>query len=358
MRKIAILGSTGSIGTQTLQVISNHLDLFQVVSLVAYSNEQLLKAQAEQFCPKHCFVLKYDGENSLIEAVKEADIAVFALRGIVSLDAVLYCIRHNIDVALANKEVLVCAGPLVKEALKTSNSKLLPIDSEHSAIWQCLTSQAEKLLLTASGGPFYRLTKEQLKKVTPEQALKHPKWDMGAKITVDSSTLVNKAFEVIEAHYLFDVAPKDIEIVVHPQSIVHSMVQYKDGSVLAQLSNPDMRLPIQLALLQERAESLVQKLDFQQLLTLTFEPCNFDKFPLAKYGHKALEKPHLAVVLNAVNDICVENFLIGKISYVELVETVQKVVGEYENGSFNLNTTKEIFNLDKEVREKAQGYIK
>ena len=358
MKKIAVLGSTGSIGTQTLEVIENHLDKFQVVSLVAYSNAELLTLQCKKFKPKYSALLSQEGKDCLIESVKDADVVVFALRGILSIDAVLYCINHDIDVALANKELLVCAGHLVVEALKKSKSKLLPIDSEHSAIWQCLTSKPEKVFLTASGGAFYHLTDEELDKVTVEQALKHPKWNMGAKITIDCATMINKAFEVVEAHHLFGLAKENIDILVHRQSIVHSMVQYQDGSVLAQLSTPDMRLPIQLALLQERTNSQIQKLDFSQLLTLTFEQCDYNRFPLARYGHKVIGNPYLAIVLNASNDICVENFLQGKISYKKIVSTVMEMVRKYENFEKPISTSQDIFKLDNEVRKITQEYIK
>lgn len=320
MKKIAVLGSTGSIGTQTLDIIRKYPDKFKVVSLVAYSNAKKLREQALEFFPEYTALISETGYGCLIDAVRNCDLVVVATRGSCAIECVLYCFDHGIDVALANKETLVCAGKLISEKLKHSYSKLIPVDSEHFAISRCLQGyrrkDVNKLLLTASGGPFYDLDKNEFSSITPGQALKHPNWNMGAKISVDSATMVNKSLEVIEAKWLFDVDVNKIQIVVHRQSVVHSMVEFTDGSVMAQMANPDMRVPIQFALLGETGSKAVQSLDFANLLTLTFEKCDIEKFPCATLGYKIFDYPELCpAIMNAANDACVEKFLQGKLSF-------------------------------------------
>lgn len=332
MKKVAVLGSTGSIGTQTLDVISNNSDKLQVHSLVAYSNEKLLSEQARKFSPRYSALISKDGEQCLIEAVKGCDVAVIATRGIVALDAVLFCLDNGIDVAIANKETLVCAGDLVMS--KVGKAKLYPIDSEHNAISQCLLSRdrskLSRILLTASGGAFWDTDKNMLPNVTAKQALTHPNWNMGAKITVDSATMMNKALEVIEASYLFGVDVDKIEIVVHRQSVVHSMVEYSDGNVIAQLASPDMRLPIQTALLGENGSYTIKPVNFSDLLTLTFEKCNFEKFPCAKLGYEIQKYPKLcATVMNASNDVCVDSFLLGKLLFTNFYNIIIQAVEHF-----------------------------
>lgn len=346
MKKVAVLGSTGSIGTQTLDILDRYPDKFKAVSLVAYSKVKKLYEQADVFKPEYAALISAEGEQCLIEAVRNCDIAVVATRGICAIEAVLYCLEHNIDVALANKETLVCAGGLIAEKLQHSKSKLIPIDSEHFAISQCLKGRnagdVKRLLLTASGGPFWNFDNNALSSVTPEQALKHPNWSMGAKITVDSATMMNKALEVIEAKWLFGIDVKNIDVVVHRQSIVHSMVEFKDGSIMAQMANPDMRIPIQTALLGEAGKQVTPSLDFGKLLTLTFEPRDFDKFPCAKFGYEIFNYPLLAAtVMNAANDVCVEKFLQRKLSFDNFYNTIHRTIERFaaEIQSVKLNVS-------------------
>lgn len=361
MRKVAILGSTGSIGTQTLDVIRQNQDSLEVFSLVAYSNETLLRKQVAEFDAKYSALISVQGVDCLIEAVKGCDVAVIATRGIVAIDAVLYCLDNGIDVALANKETLVCAGQLVMS--KIGAGKLYPIDSEHNAISRCIlgrdVSNISKLLLTASGGPFWNFEKSDLGNVTASQALKHPNWSMGSKITVDSATMMNKALEVIEAHWLFSVPTDKIQIVVHRQSIIHSMVECADGEVIAQLATPDMRLPIQAALLGESGNLQIAKIDFTKLLTLTFESCDFDKFPCARFGY-LLEKypPLCATVMNASNDICVDNFLQGKLSFTQFYNIILKTIEHFASQVESLDvTSSNIKRYDELARAYAQKLI-
>ena len=349
MTKVAVLGSTGSIGTQTIDILRKYADKFEVTSLVAYSNAAKLAEQAQEFNEKYTALISVDGEQFLLKAVKDCDLAVVATRGICALEAVLYCLDNDIDVALANKETLVCAGKLITDRLKHSKSKLIPVDSEHFAISQCLLGRAKadvkKLLLTASGGPFWNCPAEQFSKITSEQALKHPNWSMGSKITVDSATMMNKALEVIEARWLFDTPVDSIQIVVHRQSIVHSMVEFADGSVMAQLANPDMRIPIQTALLGGVGQQVTPSVDLDNLLTLTFEPCNFDKFPCAKLGYEIFDYPELApTIMNAANDVCVDKFLQGKLSfdnfYNIIIQSIEHFVLQCSTVQLNVDNIK------------------
>ncbi|MBR2966551.1 MAG: 1-deoxy-D-xylulose-5-phosphate reductoisomerase [Clostridia bacterium] len=355
MKKVAVLGCTGSIGTQTLDVIRNHKDELCVHSLVAYSNLQGLEKLNREFSPKYSGLISVDGEECLLNAVRGADVCVVATRGIVALQAVLYCLDNGIDVALANKEVLVCAGCIVMP--KVGKAKLLPVDSEHCAISQCLLGKNRgdvcKLLLTASGGPFFEKDKNCFASFTAQDALKHPNWSMGSKITIDSATMFNKALEVVEASHLFGVEAQDIQIVVHRQSVVHSMVQFVDGSVLCQMASPDMRLPIQTALLHCCKPSNVQQLDFEQLMTLTFQKCDFEKFPCAKLGYEIFNYPPIcATVMNASNDVCVESFLQGILPFDAFYDVIKTAVLHFadtaQNVAVTIETIKEFDGLAKQ----------
>ncbi len=335
MKRVAVLGSTGSIGTQTLDVIGGNLKDLKVESLVAYSDKAKLERQAAQFGARYCALISVDGEDCLKEAVKNCDIAVVATKGICAIDSILYCLDNGIDVAIANKEALVCAGKLIADKLKNSRSKLLPVDSEHYAISQCISNRriedVSKLLLTASGGPFWETETSKLSEVKAVDALKHPNWKMGQKITVDSATMMNKALEVIEARWLFGVEVEQIEIVVHRQSVVHSMVEFSDGSIVAQLSNPDMRIPIQASLLDGARRKYVDTPDLVKLSSLSFEKCDFKKFPCSRLGYEIFDYPPLcATVMNAANDVCVEKFLSGELSFTQFYNIIVQAVNHFE----------------------------
>lgn len=339
MKKIALLGSTGSIGTQTLDVIRHNKDKLSVHSLVAYSDTEKLAAQVGEFSPKYSALISRDGEECLTEAVKGADIAVVATKGITALTAILYCLDNGIDVALANKEALVCGGELVAN----KGGKLLPIDSEHCAIRRCLQNRSRdkiaEILLTASGGPFWKMSVEELAHVTPEQALQHPNWHMGSKITVDSATMMNKSLEVIEASFLFGVPVENIRIVVHRQSAVHSMVRFTNGEIMAQLAAPDMRLAIQTALLGDEGNFVCEGLDFTKT-SLTFEQADFEKFPCSRLGYEIMRYPALCrTVMNAANDVCVESFLRGEFCFNDFYNIIMKAVDHFSFEAQNASVT-------------------
>ena len=358
MKKVAILGSTGSIGTQTLDVIRKNADKLQVVSLVAFSREDKLLQQVKEFNPSYYALISQKGEGCLIEAVQGADIAVVATKGITALRCVIYCLENGIDVALANKETLVCGGQLVMS--KVGNARLFTIDSEHCAISQCISSRnggiVDKILLTASGGPFWNLSVDQLGLVSPEQALEHPNWNMGSKITVDSASMFNKTLEVLEAHWLFGIPLDKIQIVVHRQSIVHSMVSFSDGSVIAQMATPDMRLPIQIALLGNGSQSVIQQIDFSNIVNLTFEPTDIVKFPCGNLAYEVFDKYQLApTIMNGANDVCVKMFLDGKLAFDRFYTTITQVVQHFELQLKNVPVTVEnIIHFDSE----AQAFTK
>lgn len=328
MRRIAVLGSTGSIGRQTLDVISRNLDKFQVVSLVCNSNQPLLREQAETFQVEYAQCLTVE-QDACVKAVSVAgvDVAVIAMRGIVSLEAVVYCLKHDIDLAIANKETLVCAGELIAMLSLTSRSRITPIDSEHNAIRQCLSGRSVKdvkrIYLTASGGPFREKSKQELQNVDYKMALLHPNWSMGSKITVDSATMFNKTLEVLEAKWLFGIDVDRIEILVHPQSIVHSMVEFVDGSVMAQLSVPDMRLPIQCALSNETLPQSVESLSLIGKKLEFLQP-DFERFPCAKLAYTYSQPPLMPTVMNAANDVCVEKFAKNQILFCDFFHIITK----------------------------------
>ena len=352
-RNIAVLGSTGSIGRQTLDIIAEYPGLFNAWLLVARSSADLLIQQARQFRPhmviiadEHYYEYVRDalsdtdievatGSAAIAQAVTapEIDTVVTAMVGYSGLESTITAIKAGKRIALANKETLVVAGELITALLENSDSVLYPVDSEHGAFYQCLVGErmqdVEKLWLTASGGPFRKLPKEQLVTVTAADALKHPNWSMGAKITIDSATMMNKGFEMIEARWLFGIEPRGIEIVVHPQSIIHSMVAFKDGSVKAQLGLPDMRLPIRyaLGLPDGRLASDCRKMTIEDMASLTFERPDFDKFPLLTTAYSAAHTGGTApCVMNAANEIAVAAFLKDKIRFTDIYDIIEKTM--------------------------------
>lgn len=350
--EITILGSTGSIGTQTLDVIESHPDRFHSAVLTAGRNWELLARQALRHRPRLVVIaddsvypqLKQALAGSGIEtasgpeAIADAaallsdDIVVGAMVGYSGLEPTLRALEMGKTVALANKETLVAAGRIVTDTCRRTGARLLPVDSEHSAIFQCLQGESHdkvrKIILTASGGPFRTTPAEMMDGITPEQALKHPNWDMGAKVTIDSASMMNKGLEMIEAHWLFDVAPEDIEILVHPQSVVHSMVEYIDGSVKAQLGLPDMRMPIRYALgYPERLPSRAERLSLTAYGTLTFEEPDFKKFPLLGIAYQAIAAGAAApTVMNAANEVAVRAFLNRQIRFTDMPRVVRETM--------------------------------
>ncbi|MDE7159310.1 MAG: 1-deoxy-D-xylulose-5-phosphate reductoisomerase [Muribaculaceae bacterium] len=352
VKNIAILGSTGSIGTQTLDIVEEYPHRFKVVALTAGHRWQLLAEQARKFLPE-VVVTGYEEHLPMLrEALKDlpirveagaqaiavaaalpnVDMVVTAMVGYSGLLPTISAIEAGKTIALANKETLVVAGELITRMLANSKSTIVPVDSEHSAIFQCLegedTREARKILLTASGGPFRTLSRSQLENVTPADALRHPNWDMGAKVTIDSASMMNKGFEMIEAHWLFGCPPDKIEVVVHPQSIVHSMVEFNDGSIKAQLGVPDMHLPIRYALgYPERLETMTPPLSLAQYHTLTFEAPDMEKFPLLEYAFDAIHiGGNMPCVLNAANERAVENFLKGRLRFVDMPVAVRRTM--------------------------------
>lgn len=353
-KKIAILGSTGSIGTQALEVIEEHSDKFQVEVLTANKNADLLIEQAIKFKPNAVVIVdetrfeevseklwKYDiktftGEAALAQVVEmeEVNIVLTALVGYAGLLPTIKAIQAKKNIALANKETLVVAGELITKLAAENGVVILPVDSEHGAIFQCLIGEIqnkiEKIYLTASGGPFRGKKTEELKNITKEQALKHPNWDMGAKITIDSATLMNKGLEVIEAKWLFNLKPEQIDVIVHPQSIIHSIVQFEDGSMKAQMGLPDMKHPIQYALsFPYRFSSKSPRFNFMDYPQLTFEQPDKETFLNLSLAYEALDKGgNVACILNAANEIAVEAFLNDKIKFLEIAEINQKCMEE------------------------------
>ena len=346
-KQIAILGSTGSIGTQALKVIEEHPDLYEAYALTANNQVELLAEQARKFMPAAVVIANeakylqlkemladlpiqvYAGADALCEIVeaKPIDVVLASMVGYAGLRPTMNAIRAGKAIALANKETLVVAGELINALAQQYKTPILPVDSEHSAIFQCLepNNALEKVILTASGGPFRKFTMEQLQHVTKEQALKHPNWDMGAKITIDSATMMNKGFEVIEAKWLFGVRPDQIEVVVHPQSVIHSMVQYEDGAVKAQLGMPDMRLPIQYAFsYPQRIKASFDRLDFSIMKELTFEQPDTNRFRCLALAYEALNKGgNMACIVNAANEVVVSAFLRDRISFLRMSEVIE-----------------------------------
>ena len=345
MKTIAILGSTGSIGRQALDIIRAFPDKLKVVALTANKNTRLLEAQLKQFQPEMFYSsakadIDYRGKFLSMEEIAchaEVDFVIVATVGKAGLSSTLAALQAGKTVALASKEVLAMAGEIVVREANLHKAKILPIDSEHSAIWQCLQGEKNKprkLFLTASGGPFYRYSQSQLAQVTPEQALQHPVWKMGRKVTIDSATLMNKGLEVIEAHWLFSFPFDSIEVLIHPQSIVHSMVEFADGSLKAQLSCPDMRLPIQYALSypQRWSNSELPRLDWSKINTLNFEPVDYRRFPCLKLAVDAGKSGGTyPAVLCAADEVAVELFLSHRIRFTDIPKIVQKTLEQHQN---------------------------
>ncbi len=380
-KRIAVLGSTGSIGTQTLDVISRHPDLFVTEVLSAHNQFQLLIQQAIKYQPNVVVISNDEHYNIVREALDPFDIKVFAgskaldqvvqmgsidmvvaaMVGFAGLSSVIKSIEAGKAVALANKEALVIAGELVKKLSLEYRAPIIPVDSEHSAIFQCLVGEhnnpLEKIYLTASGGPLRGLSEEQIAKVSLKQALNHPNWDMGAKITIDSASMMNKGLEAIEAKWLFDLKPKQIDVIVHPQSIIHSIVQFIDGSMKAQMGVPDMRLPIQYAMaFPNRIASPDKRFSFLDYPELNFEKPNLETFPNLRIAFEVMDKGGNApCVMNAANEVAVDAFLQGKIKFNKMTGIIEKTLGK---ATFvTKNGYDDYVNSDRESREIARSFI-
>lgn len=363
-RKISILGSTGSIGRQSLEVIERLQDKFEIIALAGGQNSELLNLQIQKFKPKYAYSNNpkeiKGAQIATLEEIcsnKENDIILVAVSGRIGLKPTITAINNGIDIALANKETLVMAGDIVMPLAKEKGVNIIPVDSEHCAIHQCIKdiSQVEKLIITASGGPFLKKTIEEMKNATVEQTLAHPRWDMGRKITVDSATLMNKGLEVIEAHHLFGMSFDKIEVVVHPQSIVHSAIEYIDGSVIAQIGLPSMHIPIQYAITYpERFEGIKSKsFSFSEIARLDFEEPDWNKFKALKIAYDCgIKGGSLPVCMNAANEEAVFAFLSGKIKLFDIINTVEKILENHN--PIKKPTLDEIFALDEEVRIKTR----
>jgi 1-deoxy-D-xylulose-5-phosphate reductoisomerase len=377
LKYVSILGVTGSIGTQTLDVIRKDKDKFNLVGISANTSYEKVVNIIDEFYPKYVAMMDKESFNKIkeycreknfdievlhgleglntIATIKEVDIVVTSIVGMIGLIPTLKAIEARKNIALANKETLVVGGELVTKAARDNNVSILPVDSEHGAIFQCLQgnklNEVHKIILTASGGPFRGRKIDELREILPEQALKHPKWNMGKKISIDSATLMNKGLEVIEAHWLFNVDYNDIEVLVHPQSIIHSMVEYIDGSVMAQLAAPDMRLPIQYALnYPDRSQSVIQRLDFYNIRELTFERPDLDTFKGLKLAFEAGKAGGLMpTILNAANEAVVELFLNYKIRFLDIPNIIEECMNKFPN-SCRLDL-EELLSMDKMVRE-------
>ncbi|MES2580097.1 MAG: 1-deoxy-D-xylulose-5-phosphate reductoisomerase [Pseudomonadota bacterium] len=388
IQNVTVLGSTGTIGLQTLDVIAQHADQYQIYALAANSNVEVMLKQCVQFQPKIAVLLneksaldlrsKLQAINSKTEVISgmtgleqiasdsAVDIVMAAIVGAAGLKPAMAAARAGKRILLANKETLVLAGSLFMQAVKAGGATLLPIDSEHNAIFQVMPPQqlaqlsdggVRKIILTASGGPFRQYSSAQLAAVTPAQALKHPNWVMGAKITIDSATLMNKGLEVIEAHWLFNAAPEQIEVVVHPQSVIHSMVEYIDGSVLAQLGNPDMRTPIAYALgYPNRIASGVAPLNLLEIAKLEFEAPDTKRFPCLQLAYDALQLGGTApAILNAVNEVAVAAFLNNEIHFLDIPILIEKALASIK--SEPVTSLAQLIDIDNEARHFAQNGI-
>ena len=388
MTKLTVLGSTGSIGTSTLDVVARHPKKYQIFALTAYRQDELLFEQCQKFRPRYAVLVdeaaadrlrlriasaKLDvqvlcGEAALeqVAAMDEVDVVMAAIVGAAGLRSSLAAAYAGKKILLANKEALVMAGRIFMDAVRQNGATLLPIDSEHNAIFQALprdyagdmaASGVSKILLTASGGPFRDTPLSELQQVTPEQACAHPNWVMGRKISVDSASMMNKGLEVIEAHWLFNFSADEIQVVVHPQSVIHSMVQYVDGSVLAQLGNPDMRTPIAHALAYpERIDAGVAPLDLFKVATLNFEAPDFARFPCLALAYQALRAGGTApAILNAANEVAVEAFLSKKITFLDIPQLIADVLAKQVH--VPVNTLDDVLLADAQAREAAQNWI-
>jgi 1-deoxy-D-xylulose-5-phosphate reductoisomerase len=375
MKKVTILGSTGSIGTQALDVIGRNREQFQIETLACGQNTELLEQQIQKFSPKQAVTeLEQDacrlakvypkvdflwGEKGLLAAAEDdSQILLNSLVGIRGLVPTYHAIQSGKDIALANKETLVSGGELIMKAVQKKGARMLPVDSEHSAIFQCLQGnqgkKIRKILLTASGGPFRGFSRQQLADVTLAQALHHPKWSMGKKITIDSATMMNKGLEVIEAKWLFDVPLSDIQILVHPQSIMHSAVEFEDGSVIAQMGSADMRIPISVALgYPQRIPDAGKRINFfEEGASLSFEEPDTEVFGCINLAYEASKAGgSYPVVLNAANEVMVDRFLKGQITFLDIEKNIQKILDDH-TPTYNLGLN-EIINIDKEIRKEV-----
>ncbi len=383
MKKIVLLGSTGSIGVNVLNIVRDFPEQFEIVGLAAGTNIELLCQQIIEFKPQlvsvidrkhhdrlasllpseyHRKIVFGDEGNEQVASLPEANFAVSAIVGAAGLRPTLAAIEAGKDIGLANKETLVMAGKIVMQAVRQKKVLLFPIDSEHSAIFQALEGgrpeDVNKIILTASGGPFRQKSASELKNVTPKQALNHPNWSMGKKISIDSATLMNKGLEVIEARWLFDMQSKDIEVVIHPQSIIHSLVEYQDGSVLAQLGIPDMRVPIAYALsYPQRLPLKLKRLNLSQCANLEFEEPDYRRFPALKLAYEALERGGiLPAVLNAANEEAVDAFLSGRVTFQQIAELVANAMDTVTTG--DENSLENILEADQRSRQLVRDYIR
>ena len=380
-KRLAILGSTGSIGTQTLDIVRAHKDRYEVYCLVANTSVELLAVQAREFAPAAVCIAdetRYEdlktaladtdikvwaGADAIADIVTaaEIDIVVAAMVGYAGLRPTIAAIRSGKTIALANKETLVVAGELIERLTIENKAAVLPVDSEHSAIFQSLAGEdpncVEKIILTASGGPFLHHSREQLQQVTAAQALRHPNWEMGAKITIDSATMMNKGFEVIEAKWLFGVRYDQIEVIVHPQSIIHSAVQYKDGAVKAQLGTPDMHLPIQYALsYPERLESKAERLDLNKIASLTFLKPDTERFPCLRLAYEAISRGgNVPCTLNAANEIANLAFREGRCGFMQIPEIIEQTMAK--TTYIGKPTYEDYVKTDTEARRIAKNFI-
>lgn len=377
MKELAIFGSTGSIGCSTLNVVRRHRDRFAVSILAAGRNLQRLIEQIREFNPRHVYIIKekdaavlkalfpgldiYRGEDGMdkVSRLTDFDIGVSALVGVAGLRPTWNMINNGKTVALANKEVLVAGGRLVMEAARKQGAALLTVDSEHSAIMQCLRGEnhgeIERILLTASGGPFF--DREITDSITPEEALRHPTWKMGPKITIDSATMMNKGFEIIEARWLFDVPVERVQVVIHRQSIVHSMVEFKDGSIMANIAPPDMELPIAYALSYPERMEMPQRLDIFAMKALEFKAPDEEKFPCLRLAKEAARAGHGAqVVLNAANEALVARFLAGGLRFTDIPRGVEEMLRQHTPGE--PGSIDEVLALDEETRHRTEEWMK
>lgn len=381
-KKLAILGSTGSIGTQALEVVAENAELFEIYALTANENIDLLIEQAKQFQPEAVIIANKDKYLQLKESLKDLPIKVYAgadaiaqivesepidlvltaMVGFSGLKPTISAIRAKKAIALANKETLVVAGEYIKSLALEYRTPIIPVDSEHSAIFQCLVGEGdnkiEKLILTASGGPFRKWSMDELAHVTKSQALKHPNWEMGAKITIDSATMMNKGFEVIEALWLFDVKPNEIEVVVHPQSIIHSMVQFADGSIKAQLGMPDMKLPISYAFsYPDRLPSKSPRVDWSKCGEFTFEQPDLKRFRNLAYAYEAMRVGgNMPCILNAANEVVVAAFLQEKVGFLQMSDIIEQTM---QKCTFVAKPSYDsYFETDQEARKIASSFIK
>ena len=381
MKHIAILGSTGSIGTQALDVIKNHPDSFEATVLTAGNNADLLIKQAREFLPD-CVVIAnealyekvqdalanlpikvYAGQDAICQVVQhsEVDTVLTAMVGFAGLKPTVAALKARKVIALANKETLVVAGGIIKQLAIENQTPILPVDSEHSAIFQCINGEAEnhiqRILLTASGGPFRHFSHEELERVSPSQALQHPNWKMGEKITIDSATMMNKGFEMIEAHWLYGVKPEDIQVVVHPESVIHSAVEFDDGAVMAQLGTPDMRLPIQYAFSYPlRLPLNGERLDLFRLGALHFEQPDTRRFPCLELAYQAIAQGgNMPCVLNAAGEVCNEAFRHERIGFMDIPRITAKMM---EKAEFTAQPTLEdLYHTDEQVRRQTWELI-